>query len=431
MSLIKKLPFVAVAFMLSFQVYGQATRTPFSTFGIGERYGNATANTQGMAGVGVSQPQYWYLNNQNPALLVYNRFTTFQVGIVGERRTLSKDTISEQGTGATLNYLLLSFPVIPAKGTNPLNRWTSSLGLMPYTNVDYGFQYEDKVSGTNDDIEVLEEGDGGITQLFWANGFSITKRLAVGFRASYLFGSTTNSYSNRIINSTETITFPYATIEDKTFVQDFGLEAGISFSKDSLFSRQRYRLSVGMVYEFNNDMRARVRNRIYRSNGIGGNIDVDTLSTTRGSIYIPQGVTFGVSLSRGSRFTMGTEISYRDWTTFRSVNNDDEGLKESWRIALGGEYTPDIFDTDKFFKRMTYRAGASIEQYPFLANNNTMRDVGINFGFSIPSGRSSFDLGMKVGRRGNKTDNLIAENYFRVFFGVTFNDQWFIKRKFD
>jgi hypothetical protein len=30
------------------------------------------------------------------------------------------------------------------------------------------------------------------------------------------------------------------------------------------------------------------------------------------------------------------------------------------------------------------------------------------------------------------TQNLLEENYFRVYFGVTFNDRfWFIKRKFD
>jgi hypothetical protein len=36
-----------------------------------------------------------------------------------------------------------------------------------------------------------------------------------------------------------------------------------------------------------------------------------------------------------------------------------------------------------------------------------------------------------MGKRGDKANTLLEENYFRIFFGVTFNDQWFIKRKFD
>ena len=72
-----------------------------------------------------------------------------------------------------------------------------------------------------------------------------------------------------------------------------------------------------------------------------------------------------------------------------------------------------------------------MEEYPFLANNKSVKDLGLNFGLSLPAGRSSLDLGFRYGKRGNRNDNLIEENYFRIFFGVTFNDQWFIKRKFD
>ena len=61
-----------------------------------------------------------------------------------------------------------------------------------------------------------------------------------------------------------------------------------------------------------------------------------------------------------------------------------------------------------------------------------MRDFGINFGLSLPVSRiSSLDLAVKVGKRGDLRTNTIEENYFKLYFGVTFNDQWFIKRRFD
>ena len=80
---------------------------------------------------------------------------------------------------------------------------------------------------------------------------------------------------------------------------------------------------------------------------------------------------------------------------------------------------------------MVYRAGLSFEQYPYKANNNTVNDLGINFGFSLPAGRSSVDMAFRYGKRGTLSDNGLQENYFKIFFGVTFNDQWFIKRRFE
>jgi hypothetical protein len=93
--------------------------------------------------------------------------------------------------------------------------------------------------------------------------------------------------------------------------------------------------------------------------------------------------------------------------------------------------TPDPFATENYLKVWTYRLGVSMEQAPFLANGKPVKDLGINFGFSLPAGRSSLDFAFKYGKRGNKSDNLLEENYFKIYFGITFNDQWFIKRKFD
>jgi hypothetical protein len=83
-------------------------------------------------------------------------------------------------------------------------------------------------------------------------------------------------------------------------------------------------------------------------------------------------------------------------------------------------------------KRVTYRTGISYDTYPYLVNGKELTDFGANFGMSLPVARlSTIDLGLKVGKRGNLNDNGIAENYFKFYFGMTFNDQWFSKRKFD
>jgi hypothetical protein len=423
MSVFRSYFFLLLFVILAGRVSGQATSSPFSTFGIGEHFGNALVNNQGMGGTGVAQPQFWYANNQNPALLIYNNLTIFQAGIVAEQRTIKTDTLSEKTKAGNLNYLVTAFPIKPGK-------WSTSLALSPYTRVKYRLNYADQVTNRTEVLDVIEEGEGGISQFSWSNGVRLTKEMSVGLRASYLFGSIVNTYQNRILGTTQTSSY-YSTIEEKTYVKDFTFSAGFSFSKDSLFSRSRYRLSFGAVYDFATDLSARQRTTLYRDNLVTDPVDADTLSSIKGVVRIPPGITTGIALSRGGKWAIAAEFAYYDWSAFRSVSRDDEGLQKSWRAALGWEITPDAFALDQYLERITYRLGVSMEEYPFLAQGNEVRDVGANFGFSLPAGRSSLDLGFRYGVRGNQNENFIEENYFRVYFGVTFNDQWFIKRKFD
>lgn len=422
MSRVKSLIFVLISLFSISEVWGQAARSPFTTGGIGEPYGNALINTQGMAGVGVSQPQYFHMNNQNPALLVYNNLTVFQAGMLAESRKIRQDTSSERSVGGNMNYLVTAFPV-------KYGKWTTGLGLMPYTTVKYKISYVGDIVNSTDSTFVVEEGSGGLSQLYWSNGVRLYKGLAVGLKAAYIFGSIKNSYTNRLVRSNQPVNYN-STVEDKMYVQDLSLSAGIAYSIDSLFSRKQYRLSFGATTTFGSNLNSRLRSELYRSTPTGGSVDGDTLFTVKGQTYIPPAFTGGISLSRGTRWSIGTEFSYQDWSSFKSINQEVETLGTSMRFALGGEITPDQV-SEKFLKRMIYRAGVSFEQYPYKANNNAVNDLGINFGFSMPAGRSSVDMAFRYGKRGTLSDNTLQENYFKVFFGISFNDQWFIKRRFE
>jgi hypothetical protein len=64
-----------------------------------------------------------------------------------------------------------------------------------------------------------------------------------------------------------------------------------------------------------------------------------------------------------------------------------------------------------------------------MGKNNTAKDVGINFGISLPTGMSSLDLGARIGKRGDKADTVFEETYYKIYFGISFNDRWFVKNK--
>ena len=431
MSIVKNRLFFLICLISAVDAWGQAARSPFSRQGIGEVYDGTLVNTQGMAGVGVSHPQFWYLNNQNPALLVYNNFTVFQAGLVAESKTIRMDTSSERTKGGNMNYLVTAFPVKPG-------RWTTSLGLMPYSAVKYKIAYLGDIQNSTDSIGVIEEGSGGFSHLYWSNGVRINQNWAVGLKAAYIFSSIKITESTQKLRSSQPINY-FATLEEKQYVRDFALTGGVSYSKDSLFRSKKYRLSAGATYGWETKLNTKFRGEFYRYTTVSGAIDPDTLYAINGSIRIPAALTVGTSLAYGTKWNIGTEFSYQDWSTFKSTNQSGGMLGKSWKFALGGETTPDIL-SENYFRRVTYRMGVNYEQTPFqvdvdddrnVYNYRSVKDVGINFGFSLPAGRSSLDIAFKYGKRGNKADTQLEENYFRVYFGITFNDTWFIKHKSD
>lgn len=407
--------------------FGQAASSPFSTFGLGEFYGNSLIQNQGMGGIGVSQPQFWSLNNQNPALLVFNYYTVFQAGVLVESRTLSSDSLSQKNVNGNLNYLVTAFPIKPGK-------WTTSVGIMPMSKVNYKLQYSQEVleNGTGnvvDTIGVFEQGSGGLTQVYWSNGVRLHDDWAVGLKAAYIFGSVVKDFSNSLTIPNQANPFIVG-VKQQTYVKDFMFSGGLSYSKDSIGKKNDYRLSAGLVYNFGADLNTDKTTFIQRRVVSGTPVTSDTLINNSGSVYIPPSLTVGFSVSKGSIWTTGIEFTYQNWADFKSINEEDEGLVQAWKMALGGEFTPDII-SNNFLKRITYRTGASYERNPFMTNGKQLNEIGINFGLSLPTGRSSLDLAFKAGKRGDKAETLLQENFFKIYFGITFNDQWFIRRKFD
>jgi hypothetical protein len=434
MSIIRRLLFTILCVFVLNTAFSQVSRSPYSTFGIGETFTNALASHQGMGGIGAAQPQYWYAATINPALLVYNNQVMFSAGMIAESKKITSDTLTEETKAGNLNYLVAAFPLMRSKRDARYSVWTTSLSLMPFTSVRYNAAYEDQIGGSTETVQVIEKGTGGTSQLTWANGVRINNELALGLKASYFFGSTVNTYQNRLTNSASNNL--YAALDQKYYVKDFGFTAGLSWSKDSLFSRQKYRVSFGVVYDFATDLKTKRQDILYRSNNVGDKIEVDTLTTARGFLSIPSSLTVGAALSRAN-WSFATEFTMRDWSQFKSFEREDEeSYGKSWRYAIGSETTPDGY-SESFLKRMTYRLGFSYEQTPYRVQTdggmNSVKDVGVNVGLSIPTGRwSSIDLGLRYGKRGDKQETIFEETYYRVFFGVSFNDkEWFIKRKFD
>ena len=406
---------------------GQAANSPFSKFGIGEPYGNALINNQGMGTVGIGNPQYVYLNNQNPALLVYNYLTNLGAGFIGEQRTIKSGKASEKNSNGNLSYLTMAFPVIGRGAKSVTNRWSSSLGLMPYSTVNYKLNYTSSLEGTSNTLNTTESGSGGMNQVFWSNGITISKNISVGIKSRYLFGSRIDEYLHFV--SQAPVYQP--NVYERQQYSDFNFTTGFAFHTDSLFAKN-YRFNIGLVYDFKSNIKTTYFSRLERRSGNSIIDSVTIVNDKVGNTVLPPSLGGGISFGRRS-WTVGADVVYTDYKQFKDYFDSNPATQNTMHYAVGGEFTPNTTSASNYLGRITYRGGLSYDDFPYLlGNGSAVKDVGINVGLALPvGGISSLDIAFKVGRRGDLKINGVAEDYFKIYFGATFNDRWFIKRRFD
>jgi len=414
---------IAVVAQLTF---GQAAKSPFSSFGVGEPFSSALVNNQGMGGVGIGTPQHLYLNNQNPALLVYNYLTTLGTGFIGEQRTVRNGKVSEKNSNGNLSYLTMAFPIIgPPKKANT-TRWTSSFALLPYSTVNYKLIYTASLEGTSGTMLVTETGSGGIDQAVWANGFTINKYLSVGVKSRYLFGSKIEQFSN-FLNQAPVY---QPNIYQRERYSDINFSGGLSFHTDSLTSKN-LRFNLGLIYEMKTNVKTTYFSSLQRISG-GNAVDtVVIVDNEVGNTVLPPSAGVGISIGKNG-WIIGADVVFTDYTQFKNYFGSSQNTQSTMHYAVGAQVSPYSGVTANYFNRMIYRIGASYDEFPFLVNNAPAKDIGINLGLGLPvAGFSSLDIGVKFGKRGEISTNRITEDYFKIYFGATFNDRWFIKRRYE
>jgi hypothetical protein len=416
---ISKLAFTLVfVFALAKITFAQVGQSPYSTAGLGELSSSALIPQIGMGGIGVSVPQTWYLNNMNPAFLHKNTFTTFESGVMAEFRRLSNGEIEQENAGGGIRYVVLGIPI-------KLDRWTMAAGWSPYSTVNYKTTSSGFVNGTNTPVNYIFSGSGGLNQAYIANGVRLNKNFSLGMRASYIFGNIINNTSTIIGEGTDLSNFTTSFYERNSF-SDLTFQGSAGYSAKL---NDKTRLNIGATYDISNNISGQEFGRLERQALNGGGIVSDTIIERGGSIRIPSIINGGFSIQKINKWTIGTEIRFQNWNQYRDFNGAaDENLQNSVRLAIGGEFIPDISSVDNFFKRITYRAGVHFEKTPILVNGKQVNDIGINFGTSLPVwGFSSLNMALGVGQRGSLENGGIRDQYVKIFFGITFNDKPWIK----
>lgn len=399
--------------------FGQSSgQSPFSLQGIGDiSYGDLVHN-QLVGGLGVSYYSPYTVNYKNPAALSKNVFTGFAMGISADYRQISVGEESVDNAGGNLDYIALAIPAIAGK-------WTLGIALLPYSQVNYSVENNSILGSDSIQLRQTFSGDGGLNQANFSTGYQITKNFSLGVSSSFIFGP--------IDNETEVALFGAqfgSTITETISHSDIIFGAGALYSFEI---RQKSFLSIGVDYDFAASINARrTKEAIEGLSNSNGSIPLDTLvisERTSGSIDVPARLTFGATYDRTNRYKVGFEIATQAWDNYVNFEGETNILNNAFRIGVGGEFIPNYQATKGYFNRVTFRGGVNYSQTPFMLNGNDVDEIGINFGLSLPIGRlSSLEIGGQYSRRGNVSDNLIEEEFYKIFLGVSFNDVRWKKR---
>jgi long-subunit fatty acid transport protein len=416
--MIKKI--ITSAFLiLSFVSFAQeGTASPYSFFGIGDVRYKGTSDIRSMAGIAVEQDSI-HINMDNPASYANLKNTTFAVG--GTYNTTKLKTSSESASArrTTLDYLAVGLP---------LGKFGLGFGLLPYSSV--GYKIESLATDASQNNNRFN-GTGGLSKVFLGLGYKITPSLSFGADAHYNFGKIETS-------SLEFITgVPVGTRElNKVDLSGVNFDAGLMYQtkinkKLSFFSSLNYTLESTLSSTNKRSISTVMYNASYDLSLVDAIDDV----TIQKDLKLPSKLTIGVGIGEARKWLIGAQVSMRDAGSLAiSYNNlDNVSYEKQQKYSLGGYYIPNYKSYTSYAKRIVYRGGFRYEKTGLVVNSESINDMGITLGIGMPitGSFSNINFGFEIGKKGTTTSGLVQENYANLSVGMSLNDKWFVKRKFN
>ena len=397
------------------------TSSPYSIGGLGEIAFKGNAINRLMGGLDIVSDSL-HANLNNPASLGDLKLVTYSLGLNYKSTKLSSIAANESVISASIDYLVVAIPT---------KKFTFGFGILPATSV--GYRLQSVIEG--DDINNVvnrNEGFGGLNQTFLSIGFKFFEFLNFGVSANYNFGKITNE-SSRQEQNIDFGTFFTKTSSLAGFNYRFAIQLKIPLTS-------RVRLDAMAYYVPNNSLTATnesvyfTRSVTTQDLGDFENVDLAAINLDETTISLGNQYSFGLGITKDKKWFVGGQYSRRNSADY--VNNfislDNITYANGSRLSFGGFYLPDYSSITSYWKRIVYRAGVRFEDTGVLFNDQALKETGISFGVSLPmAGFSNANIGFEFGKRGSQDNGLIQESYWNLIVGLSPNDIWFIKRKFN
>jgi hypothetical protein len=392
----------------------QNTMSPYSIFGPGEIQPKGFGRSAGMGHAGIALRSDARLNNLNPASYsgIDSLHFILEMGVDGKFSGFRSQGNSKTGFNSSLQYVALGFRIN--------NRWASSLGITPFSNVGYDIVNLDYVEGSDLRYITRYKGSGGITLAYWGNSVRVAKNFSLGVNSSYIFGPLVQE---EYISQNDLDASYILTRTDHFHSLYF--EYGAQYS----FKIKKLNFALGAVYANTQNLISGYSSILQTSNL--GTIDSET--GKKGIRKMPETMGGGIAISHSDRFTLALDFQLQKWAgikyptmtgAFKNADNYAAGIEfKPWNLRVG----------NRFYQNWTYRTGFNYYSSYLKINSQPVNGYSATLGLGIPlrNQYSQINVAFEAGTKGTTNNGLIRENFFMGHLNMTINEVWFLKRIYD
>ena len=434
---------VLMAFTVTDAVLAQSgTNSPYSQYGLGKLSDPSTGLSRAMNGVGIGFREHNLVNYLNPASYsgVDSLTFVFDIAMSLQKTNFKENGKSKNANNGDFEYAVASFRAMKGLGV--------SFGLMPYTNIGYNYSTTSKAvrsdnSGTGDTdylssttYSTAYSGSGGIHLIYVGAGWEPVKNISVGMNLSYLFGDITNSVTTSYNDaSAKTLSNLYA-----TDVSRLKFDFGASYTH--ILDKKRT-VTVGVTFSPSSKLGSDSECRVITKNSQTSESDTSLYVASKG-LSLPMQLGVGVSYKYGTRWLLGLDYTLQKWADIERVPYMKDGVSTPFcytdgynnrhKFNFGGQYCKDEYGRS-FVDRLRYRFGVGYTtSYIKINEKDGPTELSVSAGVGIPivnswNNRSILNIGFQWQHA--SANQLITENTFLINVGITFNERWFAKWKFE
>jgi len=368
--------------------------------GIGLRQYITTTRGMGMGGTGLALTDSTSLNSYNMAAWRYINNTKINVSL---RYIYVSTNLSEQKfSSSTANFggLQLAIPI-------KKNRWILGASFTPYSSINFSYILKYQIPNRSYEQNVFYEGNVARSQLGLV--WSPHGRFAFSAGLNYFFGAIKDRYY---------LFFNDPTISDNFYVLEYQFRGpGFGTSAHLMVTNQ---LSLGGFL----DLEPSIEYTLIRRSTITLE-ETKTLTKTKFPVFAG----LGSSYQFYPQWTLSADFAIQNWK--KGLNNQKvaDNVEGYYQLGFGIEHSHFKGRAKLFLNKFDTRAGFSYSNMGYLIEGTSIKEYAAHLGFGIPffQGRARLDLAFTGGIRGDKTETIVEETFFRSFISISAGELWFQK----
>ena len=412
----KRFVYIILSLIFSLStIWAADTASPFSRYGYGEFQNPVSGALLSMGGIGYGMRTNKVINPANPASYSSIDSLTFMMDLGVSGVIDGCKTEAGRNTQFAGNIDYVSFQM-------PLAKWAAiSFGLNPLTVVGYKYEFTDEQESYNYEtpLQVKQSfsGEGGVTQVYLGLSFDICDRVAIGVNGKHIFGKIVHSRQVEFPNSSLFNTTVY---QNSMYVSAWECDFGIQYHQPIGLDDQ---LVIGGTYTMKLPMNNTTE--IISQTNI---IDVDN---SKYEFDYPQTVGAGFSYLWNNRLLIGADVTWMELSKVKYYSRENE-FSDRFVYALGAEYMHNP-ESKKYVELMKFRLGANYSNSYAKVNGYDYNKWAITcgIGFPLPNTKTTLNLHLEYGQQGNLKTIGLVEQYGKIGIGVSLNERWFVKRRFN